>query len=505
MPYQLSLRDAFLESCSKYPDKNLLIFNDSNFSYSDALIKASRVAYHLQENGIRKGDRVCIFLENQPECVFSILATILCGACFSVVDHNLKNEKINFILKNSEAKLIITDSRKNKIDAKFQTENNITVLDNVTELVESPTERVQQPVIIPTDLASIIYTSGSTGQPKGVIHTHLSMSFAAQSISSYLSNRSDDTIISALPLSFDYGLYQLIMCFFFGGTLVLERNFVFPSKLFEKIERYRCTGLPIVPSLCSSINKADSTKFDLSSIRYITNTAAHLDEKNILEVQQKFSSASIYSMYGLTECKRVSFLPPDLIHRKPNSVGIPIPDTEVKILREDGNLYDNGTGELVVRGPHIMSGYWKNEIETRKKIFVDRLTNEKFLKTGDIFRVDDDGFLYFLSRKDEVVKVKSKKASLFEIEEKIKETLSIKEICAIAIPDSTSDNRIIVFYSTDEVAQFTSEMHQKVRSVLEPHCIPSEYVATPKIPKSTNGKNDKNILKSRLYSATEHV
>ena len=378
-------------------------------------------------------------------------------------------------------------------------------MDDLENIIKTEQNQFKKIKILPSDLASIIYTSGSTGQPKGVIHTHLSMSFAAQSIISYLKNDEDDTVICPLPLSFDYGLYQFIMCFFFGGTLVLERNFVFPSKLFEKIQKNQCTGLPIVPSLCSSITKADSSKFDLSSIRYITNTAAHLDKKNILKLQDIFPNASIFPMYGLTECKRVSYLPPQFIEKKPNSVGIPIPHTDVKILLDDGTLSDNGTGELVVRGPHIMSGYWRNKQETNNKIFVDNLTNERFLRTGDIFRIDEDGFLYFISRKDEVVKVKSKKVSLFEVEEKIKEILNAREICAIAIPDTTTDNRIVVFYSSDEIENITADMNQKIRSALEPHCIPSEYIATPKIPKSTNGKNDKNTLKNQLYSNLESV
>ena len=189
---------------------------------------------------------------------------------------------------------------------------------------------------------------------------HSNVVFAAQSIIGYLRNVPEDIVINVLPLSFDYGLYQLLMTFAFGGTLVLEKSFAFPAAILKRIETERVTGLPGVPTIFSMLLQMDLAQFDLSSLRYLTNTAAALPESHIRRIRDGFPQATLYSMYGLTETKRTLYLPPDELERRPGSVGIPIPGTKAWVEDAQGNRLGPGrVGELVVRGRHVMRGYWE--------------------------------------------------------------------------------------------------------------------------------------------------
>ena len=221
---------------------------------------------------------------------------------------------------------------------------------------------------IDLDLACLIYTSGSTGEPKGVMSDHSNVVFAARSIISYLRNVPEDIVINLLPLSFDYGLYQLLMTFAFGGTLVLEKSFAFPAAILKRIEAERVTGFPGVPTIYSMLLQMDLAQFDLSSLRYLTNTAADLPESHIRRIRDSFPYVTLYSMYGLTETKRTLYLPPEELDRRPGSVGIPIPGTDAWVEDEIGRRLGPGEiGELVVRGRHVMRGYWEAPEATARR------------------------------------------------------------------------------------------------------------------------------------------
>ena len=246
---------------------------------------------------------------------------------------------------------------------------------------------------IDLDLATIIYTSGSTGKPKGVMSAHCNMVAAASSIIQYLENVEDDIILNVLPLHFDYGLYQVLMAFLFGGTVVLETSFAYPYRIIERIVEERITGLPIVPTIAALLLQIkELDKFDFSHIRYITNTADVLPIACIRKMQNVFSHAKIFSMYGLTECKRVSYLPPEELDARPGSVGKPMPNVEAFIVNEMGQEVDKGvTGELVVCGPNVMQGYWNDpeetaryfaRVENREKLYYTRGTCLRKTKRG---------------------------------------------------------------------------------------------------------------------------
>jgi acyl-CoA synthetase (AMP-forming)/AMP-acid ligase II len=355
---------------------------------------------------------------------------------------------------------------------------------------------------IDLDLATIIYTSGTTGDPKGVMLTHLNVVSAATSITTYLENREDDIIINVLPLSFDYGLYQVLMASKFGGTVVLEKSFTFPYKVIEKMVQERVTGFPGVPTIFAILlGFKDLGKFDLSRLRYISNTAAFLPASYIERLRDMFPHTKIYSMYGLTECKRVSYLPPEGIDHRPNSVGRAIPNEEVWIVDENGNRVGSGViGELVVRGSNVMCGYWGLPEETSRVLKPGKYPGETVLYTGDLFKMDDEGFLYFVGRKDDMIKSRGERISPKEIERCICALHGVAEAAVIGVHDDLLGQAIKAFLvCNDGPVLDEKDILIHCRENLEDFMIP-KYIQFIKIlPKTPNGKIDKLALKSLGY------
>jgi acyl-CoA synthetase (AMP-forming)/AMP-acid ligase II len=351
---------------------------------------------------------------------------------------------------------------------------------------------------IDVDLACIIYTSGSTGEPKGVMSAHYNVVAAAKSITQYLENVEEDIILDALPLSFDYGLYQVLMAFLFGGTVVLEKSFTFPYKTLQALVEERVTGFPIVPTMAAIILQMETlSKFDLGSLRYITNTAAALPVAYIRKLQALFSHVKIYSMYGLTECKRVSYLPIDQLHKRPDSVGIPIPNEEVFVVNDDGEEVGPGdVGELVVRGSNVMQGYWNAPEETARAFRPGKYHGEVLLYSGDLFKRDEEGFLYFVARKDDMIKTKGERVSPKEIENALCELQGVAEAAVIGIPDEIFGQAIKAFIVKDNVNRLTEKTVLKhCTTNLEAFMIPKSIEFLDSFPKSSSGKVDKKLLK----------
>jgi long-chain acyl-CoA synthetase len=348
------------------------------------------------------------------------------------------------------------------------------------------------------DLATIIYTSGSTGEPKGVMSAHYNVVAAARSISTYLENVENDIILSALPLSFDYGLYQVLMAFLFGGTLILEKSFVYPYKVIERLIQEKATGFPIVPTMLAILLQMDDlNKFDFSALRYISNTAAALPAAHIRKLRALLPHVSIYSMYGLTECKRVSYLPPKDIDRKTESVGIPMPNEEVFIVNDSGEELGPGEiGELVVRGSNVMQGYWNSPEETARRFRPGRFRGDALLYTGDLFKKDAEGYLYFVARKDDMIKTKGERVSPKEIENTLCELEEVAEAAVIGVPDDIFGLAIKAFVVTRDGTRLTEEQVMKYcLQNLEPFMVPKYVEFMEAFPKSASGKIDKKQLK----------
>jgi len=498
------LCDFLKNSAQEYPDKTALSFGESDFSYKQLYQFSGNLANFFLDNGIKKGDRVIIYLENSPETVISIFGTLMAGGAFSVVNHTTKPNKFLYILKNCSPAFIITDNSKIEMLSEFKSQFDLSAI--ITVDGESHLSRAFSDIInndtnppkiniVDLDLAAIIYTSGSTGDPKGVALTHRNMVTAAKSITQYLENVSSDIILSVLPLSFDYGLYQVLMTFLFSGTLVLEKRFGYPFELIKLIRSKKVTGLPCVPTIMAIfLQLSKLEKEGLTSIRYISNTGAALPPSYIPRLEKIFPNARIYSMYGLTECKRVSYLPPDLIDKKPDSVGIPIPNTEVFVVDSQGNFIEkDGIGELVVRGSNVMQGYWNDPEGTAKVLKTGRYPWEKVLYTGDLFRIDKEGFLYFIGRMDDIIKVRGERVSPKEIESVLYQIEDVIETRVTPVADEIMGNAIKAEVVLSKNSHTTIDaIFKQCRENLEDLMVPKYIEIVDSLPKSDSGKILKN-------------
>ncbi len=351
--------------------------------------------------------------------------------------------------------------------------------------------------LIDIDLSNIIYTSGSTGEPKGVMSSHYNVVSATRSIAQYLDIKESDIILNVLPFSFDYGLYQIFLTFTCGSTLIVEKSFAFPYRVLEILVKEKVTGFPIVPTMAAFLFQMENlSKFDFSSLRFLTNTAAALPFAYIKKLQALFPTALVYSMYGLTECKRVSYLPPEDIERKYDSVGIPMPNEEVFVLDEnDKEVPPNTVGELVIRGANVMQGYWDDPETTAKNFKPGKYKGETLLYSGDLFRKDEEGYLYFVSRKDDMIKTKGERVSPKEIESVLYNMKGVAEIAVFGIPDELFGQAIVAAVIVKKGENIVEKDIKKYCTQnLESFMIPKYIEFYETFPKSVSGKIDKKII-----------
>jgi long-chain acyl-CoA synthetase len=511
----MRLVQDFLESAAlQAPEKTALIFEGQSWTYAQIDQMANRLARGLAERGVARGDRVVLYLPNRQETVIGIFAVLKADAVFVVVNPSTKSEKLAHILNNCQAKALITLTSRSAIarkmldevrslesavlvdsDAEPRTEDQAgftTLSDILANHSATPPPRM----CIDQDLACLIYTSGSTGQPKGVMSAHENVVFAATAITTYLKNVADDVVICALPLSFDYGLYQPLMVFSVGATLVLERSFTYPAQFLRRLQDEKVTGLPGVPTIFSILLQMDLTRYDLRSLRYVTNTAAALPVAHIERLRRSFPQASLYSMYGLTETKRTLYLPPEQLDHRPGSVGIAIPGTEVWIEDDDGRRLGPGeVGELVVRGGHVMRGYWGDPSATAERFRAGPFPGERVCYSGDLFRMDQEGYLYFVARKDDIIKSRGEKVAPKEVENVLYAIGGVAEAAVVGVPDPILGEAIKAFVVSRDRALTEADVLRHCSAHLEDFMIPKYVVFAESLPKSDNGKIRKDALK----------
>lgn len=507
-------------SSRKYPDKIAAICKGKEYSYLDLQILTKKLAGHFISSGIKKGDRIAVYMNNSWESIVSIYAISIAGAVFLVINPQTKADKLNYILKDCGAKIVLSEKSLSKelssalqglpeiLEIIMTDDHQLTVDDGITinnfdKITSLPDVAVGFPRIIPNDLAALIYTSGSTGFPKGVMMTHQSMVFTSWSLIEYLRLTDDEKILLILPLAFDYGLYQAIMSVTIGGTIIIEQSFNFPPAIFKQIEKHQPTVFPGVPSMYAMIIELyKKTGVTFESIRKVTNTAARLPVEFLADLKKIFPNALIFKMYGLTECKRVCYLEPELLDVKPDSVGKPIPGTEVFLLTPEGEFVGpGGTGVLHVRGPHVMAGYWNNEELSKEMLRPGLIPGEKVLCAHDIFRMDEDGFLYFLGRNDDIIKTRGEKVSPVEVENVIYQIDGIREVAVLGMPDVIFGESIVAFVTTYDHATIKEVFIQReCQSKLEAFMVPQKIIFLPEMPKSANGKIDKKELKNKYLN-----
>ena len=482
-----------MKSKFKYLDDLLVKNNSKNFfikdSYSSNNIKQLKEKFNylvslLIKKNLKIKEKVLIISNNRTEIFLIQFAVSYLGGVSSIVDEDLKNETYDYIFKDLKPKFLFID--KNSIVNKEYEVNNIKkVFFQDINFKKKKLEKNNLPRN-ENDLAIVVYTSGSTGNPKGIMCSHLNIIFSIYSIQSSLKYNNKDKIAVFLPISFDYGMYQVFMGLVCGSKIFLAKIDEISFSYLNFLDKNSITVLPLVSShLRILLAQLNNKKINLK-IRLITNTGSEL-QKDLVKIFLKlFKKVKVYSMYGLTECKRVSILDPKEYIKKPDSVGVPIKGTRCWIIDTKGKKISKPgiKGELVVQGKNVTMGYLNDDYQTKKKF---KFPNK--LLTGDICSFDKDGYLYFYGRKDDIFKYKDYRLSKKEIESNINKINQIKD--SFVYVDENFKN-----YTIYVVTDLTLEVViKKIKDKLEHYKFTENIIKVNEIERDQRGKISKNFKK----------
>jgi acyl-CoA ligase (AMP-forming) (exosortase A-associated) len=517
------LSDLVFQTAARTPEAPALTFGGETLSYADLADQVRRVAESYIDLGLARSERIAIYLEKRFESVVAMFAAATAGAVFVPVNPLLRPHQVRHILKDCNVKILVTSvprlaSLKDILADCDDLETVITVdapeekLEKVScvgwvELRGRGTGDVLFHPVIDQDMAAIIYTSGSTGLPKGVVLSHRNMVAGARSVSQYLENTANDHILSVLPLSFDAGLSQLTTAFNVGARVVLM-NFLLPKDVVAMAGKEKVTGIAGVPPLWNQLAALDWPAEAAATIRYFTNTGGHMPRPTLDRLRRAMPHASPYLMYGLTEAFRSTYLPPSEVDKRPDSMGKAIPNAEILVVRPNGEVCDPGEpGELVHRGALVALGYW-NDPERTAERFRPAPGQDPALPltelavwSGDTVRRDEDGYLYFVGRKDEMIKTSGYRVSPTEVEEVVYASGTVSEAVAIGVPHETQGQAIVIVATPRPDAELDEEaVMSACRAQLPPFMVPYRVVMRKSLPRNPNGKIDRNQISVELES-----
>jgi long-chain acyl-CoA synthetase len=477
------------------PDRVAVVSGDRRVTYAQLHASALRVAEQLAALGVRAGDRVVICIPNSVETVAAIHGVLQAGACFVMAEGDSSPDQLAYRLRHAGASvLVVAESRRAQADgAVAQLDAPVPLLLTAHQCFAFDGMAVPHtpPVVEPHAPAAIIYTSGSTGRPKGVTLSTHNIDLVVRTVGGYLDHTADDVVLCVLQLAFGYGLLQVFVTLEHGGTVVLRENFGMPTDVVDTLVRERITGLAGVPTLFAMLLQLRSLgERDLSRVRYVTNAAAALPQALVPKVRAAFPQARLFLMHGQTECLRTTFLPPEQLDLRPASVGKGMPGVDMWLEDEHGTvLPPGGEGELVVRGENVMLGYWRDPEATDAVVGPGRHRHERVLHTGDIFRTDEEGWFYFVSRSDDIFKTRGEKVSPSEIEEVLFQLEAVLETRVIGVPDDVLGHAIraeIVLRPGCELSE--REVRRHLRGALQAYKMPKVIEFVESLPKSSGGK-----------------
>ena len=508
-------------SADRFPDKEALVHRDHRLTYREVARRAGGLAAGLVDLGLERGDRVGIYLDASIPQALSIFAVSQAGGVFVPIHPSLFPEQVAHIARDCGMRALIMAG--SKLAALTQTLKEIPSLEFVVAVSDEGASDAPLPVhafedlcgcppsrrrdmAISKDLAALLYTSGSTGKPKGVMLSHANVMAGSSIVSTYLEITDKDRILAVLPFSFDAGLNQLMTAVQQGGTCVLI-NFVFAREIVQALLRERISGLAGVPTLWSLLAQPTSTleKQPLPDLRYITNTGGAMPQSVLAVLRRALPTTRVFLMYGLTEAFRSTYLPPEELDRRPTSMGKAIPDTEILVINEQGQLCKPGeVGELVHRGPTVSMGYWGQPDLTAKALRPHPLLppelgdSEKVCYSGDHVKMDEEGFLYFLGRRDTIIKSSGFRISPTEVEEVLFQSGLLKGAAVIGIPDESLGQAIKAFVvARDGSALDPEQLIAFCASRTPRHMVPKMVEVLPELPKTTSGKVDYPALRRR--------
>jgi amino acid adenylation domain-containing protein len=501
-----------------WPDRVAVVANATELTYRELDDAANRLARALVAAGVEPGDRVAIFLDNRSETVVAIYAVLKAGAAFMMVNPTTKSQKLVHLLEHAGARAIVLpaaalERARDDLAALEHLRVAVTLDGGPVQIGERlaalswrdvhesyPADRLESRGI-DLDLAALLYTSGSTGEAKGVMLTHLNITSATESIATYLELTASDVIFTVLPLSFGYGLTQLFPAIMVGARVILEKGMVFPHATLTRMATSGATGFAMVPTGASVLLGLDLSKYDLTRLRYITNAGAGLPPDLTRRVRRALPHVRLFLMYGQTECLRASYLEPDQVDRRPDSVGRGIPNQELLIVDEAGTPVGADTvGELVVRGPHVMAGYWRCPEETARKLRPGRYPGERVLFTSDLFRRDSDGYYYFVARQDDIIKSRGEKVSPREVENVLYALPGVVEAAVVGVPDPLLGQAVKAFVVLAPGASLEPrDVLRHCATHLEDYMVPAAVEFRQELPKNERGKIVKRELTAALW------
>lgn len=504
-------------------DDPALTFKETTVSYGELWGRAVGVASGLLQLGLRRDDRVAIFLDKRIETVAAVFGTSAAHGVFVPVNPLLRPQQVSYILRDCGVRVLITSPE--RLELLEQDLEGCPSVEHVV-LVDGghatdgagriPAHRwpelfdEAQPATprraVDLDMAAILYTSGSTGKPKGVVLSHRNLIVGGESVSEYLGNTSTDVILAALPLSFDAGFSQLTTAYSAGAHVVLM-NYLLPGDVVRLCARHGVTGLTCVPPLWIQIADQEWPDDVGRRMRYFANTGGRMPKPTLDRLRAHFPEARPFLMYGLTEAFRSTYLDPSEVDRRPDSIGKAIPNAEILVVRPDGSRCEPGEeGELVHRGPLVALGYW-NDVERTAERFRPapghdsawRAAPEIAVWSGDTVVADAEGFLYFVGRSDEMIKTSGYRVSPTEVEEVAYATGLVRDAVALGVDDPTLGQKVAIVVSPAGEDTLSGEtLIAAMRRQLPLYMVPSIVEVRDQIPRSPNGKFDRALLHREL-------
>ena len=509
-----------------WPARAALTVGGQHLAYADLFSQVERCAASLLALGLARGARVAVYLEKRVEAVVASFAAPAAGGVLVPVNPLLKATQVAHILQDAGVAVLVTSAPRlaalAQVLAACPELRHVVVCDDLVPAAPGPWPvglglhawhnipahpPAEWPTVLESDVAVIFYTSGSTGQPKGVVLTHRNLVAGASSVAGYLHNQADDTLLAALPLSFDAGFSQLTTAFLVGARVVLL-NYLLPRDVLQAMVRERVTGLTAVPPLYIQLAGLEWPDGVAQHLRYWANTGGRMPRATLERLRHLVPGAQPYLMYGLTEAFRSTYLPPAEVDRRPDSIGRAIPNAEVRVLREDGSeCAVDEPGELVHRGPLVALGYWNRPEETARRFKPwpsallpaggDWLAPERAVYSGDSVRRDAEGFLYFVGRRDEMMKTSGYRVSPTEVEEALYASGLVAEALVYAVPDEVLGSAICAAvlasrnasgHTDEDSAAVLAHCREHLPAFMLPKAL--NWVDQP-LPRSPNGKLDR--------------
>ncbi|MBN1559664.1 acyl-CoA ligase (AMP-forming), exosortase A system-associated [candidate division KSB1 bacterium] len=522
------VHEILTESIARGSQKEAVFFKERALTYDQVGTGVFALSSYLIAQGLHKGDRVAFWMEKCFEEVIAIFGISMAGAVNVPIRRLSTAAQVVHILNDSGSKILITThSRMHEMrdhhhelatleliicigDMDARQVGETSAIQHVTwqQALESVNATyVDYPRIVETDLAAILYTSGSTGKPKGVVLTHRNIVAGAYTVSEYLKITEKDRLLSILPFNFDYGLNQLTTAFLHHASIVLLDP-LFPKDVLQIVAKYKVTGLAAVAATWIQLLQIPWDAEKLASLRYMTNSGGAIPQHYVLDMVNRLPHAEVYLMYGLTEAFRSTFLDPSLVRERPTSMGKAIPGEEIMVLDENNQPVKPGqVGELVHRGALVAQGYWGDAENTNIRFRpnpmqpADVPLREIVVFSGDQVKIDEQGFLYFIGRRDEMIKYAGNRVSPTEVEEVLYKHPKVKDSMVLGIPDEVYGQTIKAVVAHRDGSLSSEELMTHCKAMLPPYMIPSDIEIWDELPRNSNGKIDRALIKKTVYAS----